>query len=363
MDSPKRVPWRDWSDWLSVYHLLSSNRDSALQSLSLWQSRGPLPVLIDSTRVLLAVSKHTCGNCNFNDWKDDEMTRMMLGMSVLRVVNQVTDLHQKSKNAIPIAAIAGNIELPEYIVDVRHAATHGDLPDLFLLSKAVRDLYAFLFDTYWQVQYSALQQIEAGLNIRFEKYLRKAKHTTDERVLKKTASEAFKQEEVLRQHTEWLPKKVIEIYLKVQEDSWIPMVVHLHSVVPDFSSLCVETALQSIEKDVSTLGQMKPMLEALVSVCSGLKVPMTRAVKHLLTLGNSSEDAFELTTFLIEAGVFPDSTLLGIREIHAHSALSLSGTTEGAVTERDPALMHIWTRVKYWSEKDVGSCSLPSFHS
>ena len=357
MQAGKRTPWRDWSEWQSVYELLNSRREQALARLEQWKGRGTLPVVVECTRLMLAVSKSVTGNCNFAGLEDVESTRLMLGMCVIRVVNQVTDLHQKSKNAIPISAVATLISMPEYIVDIRHTATHGDLPSLFLLEKAVRDLYSYLINTYWVVQWSQIQQREAEIDAKFQKYMKKAKHTTEGEVLIRTAVEAFKQLDTLQVHKAYLPSKLLSLYPLLPEESWAPLVAHLHTHIKGLAEMCIETALQRVGSKAEGLAEVKGIVEAIAAVAGGIQIPLTHAVKRLFTLQNTNEEAYELTSFLLEAGAFPQSAIDGIREIHNTALISDAEVCGKDGQEINPEKMKIWTRVKYWSAKEIGSCT------
>ena len=357
MQTGKRTPWRDWSEWQGVYELLNSRREQALARLEQWKQRGTLPVVVECTRLLLAVSQSVTGNCNFAGLEDRESARLMLGMCVIRVVNQVTDLHQKSKNAIPVSAVAELISLPGYIVDLRHTATHGDLPSLFLLEKAVRDLYSYLITSYWTVQWSQLQQREAELEAKLQKYVKKAKHTTEGDVLMKTAAEAFKQADTLQHYKACLPVKLLSLYPVLAEESWAPLVAHFHTHIKGLAEMCVEAALQRVGREAEGLAEVKGMVEAIVAVAGGIQIPLTHAVKRLFTLQNTNEDAYELTSFLLDSGVFPHSAAEGIREIHNTAFVSPTEVGAKEETEVSPEQMKTWTRVKYWSAKEIGSCT------
>ena len=64
--------------------------------------------------------------------------RQAYAMAVVRMVNGLVDPLQQSLYARPIAAIAAQIGLPEWLVEVRHWATHEDLPSLEVLREAAK---------------------------------------------------------------------------------------------------------------------------------------------------------------------------------------------------------------------------------
>jgi ribosomal biogenesis protein LAS1 len=56
------------------------------------------------------------------------------------MVNGLVDPLQAGAYARPIASIAAQLGLPPRLVELRHAATHEDLPSLELLRDAAREV-------------------------------------------------------------------------------------------------------------------------------------------------------------------------------------------------------------------------------
>jgi hypothetical protein len=67
-------------------------------------------------------------------------------------VNGIVDVGQKGIVAQSIQSIAENIGLPAWFVELRHQATHDNLPSLVLLLSALRQALDWLEINYWQVQ-------------------------------------------------------------------------------------------------------------------------------------------------------------------------------------------------------------------
>ncbi|KAG6331926.1 hypothetical protein ID866_7159, partial [Astraeus odoratus] len=66
------------------------------------------------------------------------------------MVNGLVDPLQVGAFARSIASIAAQLGLPSWLVELRHAATHEDLPSLELLREAARESLAWLFHNYFQ---------------------------------------------------------------------------------------------------------------------------------------------------------------------------------------------------------------------
>lgn len=74
---------------------------------------------------------------------------MLASMCLVRAVNLLTDLEQNGKFVKSVNSSAGEIGLPGYLVDLRHDATHSELPGAFILSNGMRDLLLWLISDYW----------------------------------------------------------------------------------------------------------------------------------------------------------------------------------------------------------------------
>jgi ribosomal biogenesis protein LAS1 len=65
------------------------------------------------------------------------------------MVNGITDSQQKGRVAVSVASLACAAGLPRLLVDLRHEATHNELPSLQVLRLAARQALAWLQASYW----------------------------------------------------------------------------------------------------------------------------------------------------------------------------------------------------------------------
>lgn len=77
-------------------------------------------------------------------------------MALIRFVNGLVDPAQMGPFARSIAGIAAQIGLPLWFVELRHAATHEDLPGLDVLRDAARKAMDWLYARYWLPQMQAV---------------------------------------------------------------------------------------------------------------------------------------------------------------------------------------------------------------
>ena len=74
-------------------------------------------------------------------------------------VTGLLDSHQESKYKVSMYTQAQKIGLPALFVDLRHEATHGDMPNLTNLRSAAERALTWLWEDYWK----GLEEQEAAL--------------------------------------------------------------------------------------------------------------------------------------------------------------------------------------------------------
>ena len=65
-------------------------------------------------------------------------------------VTGLLDSHQESKYKVSMYTQAQKIGLPALFVDIRHEATHGDMPNLTNLRSAAERALRWLWEDYWK---------------------------------------------------------------------------------------------------------------------------------------------------------------------------------------------------------------------
>lgn len=200
---PKLVPWRNFDEWAHVYRLLySHSKLDQIEGLewvgiliiaqyiqpnrvnikvNMWRSRMALPVSIECTAYLL-VSKHIDPYFDHEydlEWQDTSQTedttdiylqessnsadlenritdlslRLHHTQALIRLVNDLCDPHQQSTHAQSILDISQNLEIPRFLVDLRHEGTHGLGVELPVLRQGLCEGLYWLDRQYWKVRY------------------------------------------------------------------------------------------------------------------------------------------------------------------------------------------------------------------
>jgi ribosomal biogenesis protein LAS1 len=77
-------------------------------------------------------------------------------MAVVRLVNGVADAGQTRRVAASVADLSAAAGLPRALVDLRHEATHNELPRVVALEAGAAAGLVWLEENYWRAQRGAL---------------------------------------------------------------------------------------------------------------------------------------------------------------------------------------------------------------
>uniref|UniRef100_A0A8C3EIA2 LAS1 like ribosome biosis factor n=1 Tax=Corvus moneduloides TaxID=1196302 RepID=A0A8C3EIA2_CORMO len=146
------VAWRGRAEWdqvmVGLYCGDSRLQQDALDRVSAWKSRyGPkMPLAVDCTAELI--------RCKVLDssgrLKSHELI-LSYGLALVRFVNLITERKQKMVS-IPLRQLAREVDIPIWVVDLRHELTHGKLPRLALCRKGCDVVLDWLRKMYWSRQ-------------------------------------------------------------------------------------------------------------------------------------------------------------------------------------------------------------------
>ncbi|XP_024657821.2 ribosomal biogenesis protein LAS1L-like [Maylandia zebra] len=146
------VAWLNKAEWDQVrdylYSMDSSLQRFALERISAWRARcaDSFPVAVDCTADLV--------RCQVRDRSGqltgDDLT-LMYGTALVRFVNLITD-RQQGRKAQPLRQLAGNLNIPEWVVDLRHEIMRGTLPSLKWCRKGCKVALEWLQQEFWSRQ-------------------------------------------------------------------------------------------------------------------------------------------------------------------------------------------------------------------
>lgn len=146
------VAWRAPSE---LHHLKTlffppnpgpDSSDARLQALSIvraWTVRTRLPHSIESTAILVSTILADTPSA-------PHLTlRLAYSSAICRFVNGLLDPAQQGQFALPMHQLARELGLDASFVEVRHAATHEELPSLCVLRRMAGRALDWLWSNYW----------------------------------------------------------------------------------------------------------------------------------------------------------------------------------------------------------------------
>ncbi|KAF5377178.1 hypothetical protein D9615_006336 [Tricholomella constricta] len=152
MRLPRRVPWASLSELEQLCSWIYTDENDvdakvlAVNRLSAWRATTYLPHALESTLSILAVILQD----NVQAAPSSHLSiRQSYSTAIIRLVNGLVDPLQLGAYARSIASIANQLGLPPWLVELRHAATHEDLPSIDLLREAARESMVWLLHNYF----------------------------------------------------------------------------------------------------------------------------------------------------------------------------------------------------------------------
>ncbi|KAI0252650.1 Las1-like-domain-containing protein [Lactifluus subvellereus] len=155
MQLPRRVPWATLAEldqlclWVYSEDAHDSSRILAIErkKLSAWKFMMPLPHALESLlSLLVAIGQDKASGAGLSS---SLSLRQTYATAVIRLVNGLVDPLQMGTYARSIQSIATQIGLPTWLVELRHAATHEDLPSLELLRDGAKESLSWLLHNYF----------------------------------------------------------------------------------------------------------------------------------------------------------------------------------------------------------------------
>ena len=149
----RETAWSNWNEWQYCKKLFFSNNNNdiskAIEIVKMWKSRirtGSLPVSVDLTSILFGAKMQL----DVSNAECEQQALLSGAMSLVRFVNGMTDQFQTGLYAQPVQNIADKINIPEWMVELRHEITHGQLPSIDLVYSGLMFSLNWLYDNYWQ---------------------------------------------------------------------------------------------------------------------------------------------------------------------------------------------------------------------
>merc|ERR1711963_1057938 len=149
------VPWKSRQEFLwvyeSLYHQDEARQLQAIDRITTWKARvgSKLPVAIESSSSLQQMCLDYSQARERGDLvRREGQLRSGASMALIRFVNHNTDKGQPGDMAIPVHKIASKLGIPDWVVRLRHDATHGALPGLEVIMAGVDWALGYLREVF-----------------------------------------------------------------------------------------------------------------------------------------------------------------------------------------------------------------------
>lgn len=118
------------------------------------------PIAVSATKELLT------HYISFKEDIVDEIVQKCILIDIIRITSQLSDIYQTYKMTQSINRVLQEINLKEYeyISEIRHMATHKDLPSKLLTEKSVECLLLFFLENYWYKMYKSFTKMKKKNN-------------------------------------------------------------------------------------------------------------------------------------------------------------------------------------------------------
>ncbi|RYP09018.1 hypothetical protein DL764_001514 [Monosporascus ibericus] len=198
------TPWRDRAELLRVRQQFypsppagaptitaedEAEQQHAVSRVSMWMQRGGCPHLVESTALLVAAILSDLNDTRTGVSSSSYATRAAYSAAFSRFVTGLLDSQQDKQRKMSMYAVAKTIGLPATFVELRHQATHEQLPSLLKLRAAAKKALAWIWHYYWEnlpgdEPSTTEDEADACRNLLIQ-YLRDAEQSTSKKSLQK----------------------------------------------------------------------------------------------------------------------------------------------------------------------------------
>ncbi|KAJ1963609.1 rRNA-processing protein las1 [Dimargaris xerosporica] len=165
MSCPQRlVPWVSQHEfdqvlaWLYADATDRAQRLQGVQRVKAWLTRGKVPLSVEATARLVEAQLRDQAAETGQVTRDER--RHLYAATFIRFFNLLVDTRQTGRYAQAVSKLAAQLDMPPWFADIRHAATHGDMPSLTILRTVCQEALDWLYTHYWDQQQTADLSVE-----------------------------------------------------------------------------------------------------------------------------------------------------------------------------------------------------------
>lgn len=147
--------WRNPLEWLHVYHLIFTKHDypTALEILAVWQARSTkVAWAVPCTTNCLAAATLKTTTENEKTTSDLIIYQNTLASALTQFVGLAIEKQYKQGQFASMEYLGKSIDIPAWVIDLRHQTGHSFLPGVGALEEANDFCLNWLKESYWDPQ-------------------------------------------------------------------------------------------------------------------------------------------------------------------------------------------------------------------
>ncbi|KAI1717647.1 las1-like domain-containing protein [Ditylenchus destructor] len=163
-------------EWMKVQELYQSNDIECLKSscevFNMWKCRmgDATPIFIDISELIHRAMLRD--KSLSRDILDNTDIALIFASAIIRFINFVNECCQPGVRSLSIATAVSQMEIPNWIVEIRHQAAHEHMPPVDFMRKALRFCRDWLWERYWSRPFNEVMK-EASKEVYEEEQAKK----------------------------------------------------------------------------------------------------------------------------------------------------------------------------------------------
>jgi len=150
----KVVPWKTDTEWMNLHQLIYKHHDyqKALDIITCYMIRcsklaWALPVTANFLSVKIAQTQQSENTSN------NRLIHLSMASCLVQFIGYVIEKRYKNQQKSSMIQIAKSVNIPDWVIEVRHDCSHGVLPSQTILQSCLDECFNWITDNYWTPQF------------------------------------------------------------------------------------------------------------------------------------------------------------------------------------------------------------------
>ncbi|KAH0794472.1 ribosomal biogenesis protein LAS1L-like isoform X2 [Histomonas meleagridis] len=130
--------------------------------VSAWAAKQSLPIAVEVTASMQ------------RELNSPQRNVSALSLALIRFINGVVEPFKNANIGVSISTIGASYGVPDFVVTLRHSATHGKMPTFEFAALGAKSALDWLKENYWEEQLSSIEKIETQMKNELMDYFLKS---------------------------------------------------------------------------------------------------------------------------------------------------------------------------------------------